>query len=207
MGVPPGYLASVTAMDQHAAEAYILGKLRHGLPAQRTYHSLAHTLDVYSTAVEIAATEQVEAEGVDLLRIAALYHDAGYLIQDHAHEEGSCVLVHEVLPNFGYSPEQVDAVCAMVMATRIPQHPADQLQRILCDADLDYLGRPDFFQVGHALFVELRHYGGLATEREWNELQASFLKQHTYFTERSQRLREPTKQLHLARVVQWLNEP
>jgi uncharacterized protein len=194
-------------MDPHAAEAYMLGKLRHGLPAQRTYHSLAHTLDVYSTAVEIAATERVDTEGLALLRVAAMYHDAGYLIQDHAHEEGSCVLVREVLPTYGFSTEQVDAVCAMIMATRIPQHPMDPLQRILCDADLDYLGRPDFFQVGHTLFLELRHYGGLATEREWNELQASFLKQHTYFTQRSRILREPAKQAHLARVVQWLNEP
>lgn len=193
-------------MDQTGAEAYILQRLRHGLPATRTYHSFSHTLDVYRVAVELAHAEGVEGEELDLLRTAALYHDAGFLISDTDHESFSCQLVREALPRFGYSPEQIERVCVMVMATKVPQMPKDQLGRILCDADLDYLGRPDFHRIGVNLFNEFRHYGMVNSEREWNELQVRFLTQHRYFTGTSKRLREPMKLKHLEAVIAWLEE-
>lgn len=89
-----------------------------------------------------------------------------------------------------------------------PQAPRNKLARILCDADLDYLGRPDFVRIGSTLFTEMKHYGVLSTEREWNELQERFLERHKYFTATNKRLREPVKQEHLAAVKAWLaNNP
>lgn len=191
-------------MDPQAARAFILEKLRRELPATRTYHSLEHTLDVYASVVDIAEQEGVTGEGLDLLKIAALYHDAGFTVQDVDHEQAGCSIVRETLPRFGFTADQVERVCAMIMATRIPQAPYDELSRILCDADLDYLGRSDFERIGGTLFSELRHYGVLNTEREWNELQMRFLERHTYFTTTNIRLREPSKQDHLAVVRDWL---
>lgn len=193
-------------MDQTGAEAYILERLRLGLPAKRTYHSFSHTLDVYRTAVEIGTAEGIEGEELDLLRTAALYHDAGFLISDTDHEACGCQLLRDALPAFGYTNAQIERVCTMVMATRVPQTPVDDLSRILCDADLDYLGRPDFHSIGANLFNEFKHYGMVTNEREWNELQVRFLTQHRYFTRTSIRLREPVKQKHLESVIAWLEE-
>lgn len=192
-------------MDQRAAEAHILAKLRDGLPAHRSYHCYEHTLDVYRTAITIAAAEGVSGEELDLLKTAALFHDSGFLIQDEEHELASCLIVREALPGFGYSTMQVDRICMMIMATKIPQEPTDELARILCDADLDYLGRPDFFRIGATLFSEFKHYGVLSTEREWNELQVRFLEKHRYFTKRSKLVREPVKRRHLAAVIDKLD--
>lgn len=195
-------------MDQQAAETYILGRLRDGLPAHRSYHSHDHTLDVYRTAITIALAEGVGGEDMDLLKTAALFHDSGFLIQDNEHEQGSCMIAREALPGFGYTDAQIDRICVMIMATRIPQDPVNELSRILCDADLDYLGRPDFVRIGSTLFTEMKHYGVLSTEREWNELQERFLERHKYFTATNKRLREPVKQEHLAAVKAWLaNNP
>ncbi len=191
-------------MDPQAARSYILRKLREELPAERTYHSLEHTLDVYASAVDIAEQEGVVGEGLTLLKVAALYHDSGFTLQDLDHEEGSCHLVRKKLPEFGFSSEQVERINDMIMATRIPQAPRNKLARILCDADLDYLGRGDFIRIGNTLFAEMKHYGVLKTEREWNELQVRFLSRHSYFTATSKRLREPVKQQHLAAVKEWL---
>jgi uncharacterized protein len=193
-------------MDQRAAEAYILDRLRHGLPARRSYHSYEHTVDVHRTAITIAAAEGVSGEDLDLLKTAALFHDAGFLVQDGEHEQASCVIVREALPGFGYTAGQIDRICVMIMATKIPQDPVDELSRILCDADLDYLGRPDFFRIGSTLFEEFKHYGVLTTEREWNELQVRFLEKHRYFTRRSKLVREPVKRKHLAAVIDKLDD-
>lgn len=191
-------------MDSTGARAYILERLRSELPPGRTYHCLEHTLDVYASAIGIAEQEGVEGEGLCLLKMAALFHDAGFMVKDTDHEEAGCAIVREVLPGFGFDGRQVERICDMIMATRIPQSPGDQLARILCDADLDYLGRSDFWRIGSTLFAEMRTYGVLSTEREWNELQLRFLERHAYFTPTNKALREPLKQEHLAEVRAWL---
>ena len=193
-------------MDQPGAEVHILSKLRHGLPKARAYHNFSHTLDVYRSVVSNATHAGIEGEDLDLLRTAALYHDSGFLIRDEEHEEASCVLAREALPRFGYNEPQIERVCGLVMATKVPQRPQDGLAMLLCDADLDYLGRSDFFRIGTTLFRELRNYGKLSTEREWNELQVRFLEAHRYFTPLSLNEREPVKQRHLAMVKKWLDE-
>jgi len=199
------YIAALT-MDSGSARAYILEQLRTRLPIKRTYHCLEHTLDVYASAISIAEQEGVDGEGLVLLKIAALYHDAGFLAQDTDHEEAGCRIAQEVLPGFGFNERQIEQVCDMIMATRIPQSPRDELARILCDADLDYLGRADFNRIGATLFEEMRTYGVLSTEREWNQLQVRFIERHSYFTQTNKQLREPVKQAHLAEVRAWLEQ-
>lgn len=191
-------------MDALGAKTYILARLKNELPADRTYHCLEHTLDVYASAIGIAEQEGITGEGLVLLKIAALYHDSGFAVQDHDHEDASCAIVKAVLPGHGFNERQIGLICEMIMATRIPQRPRNKLARVLCDADLDYLGRGDFRRIGEALFHEMRTYGVLRTEREWNELQVRFLERHTYFTGTNKKLREPMKQQHLEQVKAWL---
>ncbi len=193
-------------MDAQAARGYILARLRSELPAARTYHSLEHTLDVYASAIGIAEQEGIAGEGLVLLKVAALYHDSGFLVQDTDHEEAGCRIVREVLPGFGFNARQVELICDMILATRIPQRPRNKLGRVLCDADLDYLGRGDFEQIGNTLFAEMRTYGVLGSEREWYELQERFLERHAYFTGTNKRDREPRKQEHLKAVRAWLEQ-
>lgn len=193
-------------MDTQAAKAYILAKLKNELPPQRTYHSLEHTLDVYASVIGIAEQEGVTGEGLALLKIAALYHDAGFTVQDLDHEIAGCAIVREQLPRFGFTAPQIELICDMIMSTRIPQTPRNKLGRILCDADLDYLGRNDFERIGTTLFNEMRTYGVLKTEREWNELQVRFLERHRYFTATNKKMREADKQKHLEQVRVWLRD-
>ena len=96
---------------------------------------------------------------------------------------------------------------ALGKSRRIPQSPGeDHLAQVLCDADLDYLGRTDFFAIGDRLFAEFKRYGVLSTERAWNELQVEFLNKHRYFTATNVRDREPMKQKNLRAVERWLEE-
>lgn len=194
-------------MDHIGARTYILERLRNELPGERSYHSLEHTLDVYASAIDIAEKEGVvDEEDLTLLKTAALYHDSGFIVQGLDHEQQGCVLVRDHLPGFGYSASQIQRICDMIMATRIPQSPRNKLSRILCDADLDYLGRTDFKLIGDLLFAEMRTFGVLATELEWNQLQVRFLERHSYFTVTNKRLREPVKQQYLTELKQWLSD-
>jgi hypothetical protein len=75
------------------------------------------------------------------------------------------------------------------------------LQRIICDADLDYLGRDDFFVIGDQLRREFLHFGIVSSEKAWKELQLKFLTSHHYHTQNSAELREPVKQVNLKKLI------
>lgn len=200
------HCTQVLLMDHQTAKAFILEELRAGLPSERSYHSFEHTLDVYASTITIAEEEGVVGEPLELLKTAALYHDSGFLNEPENHEHGGCRMVRDNLPRFGYGARQIEEICAMIIATKIPQKPVGHLSEILCDADLDYLGRRDFFFVGDLLFKEMKVHGALSTRREWNLIQEDFISKHAYFTGASRTLREPTKQEHLKWVRQWLRD-
>jgi uncharacterized protein len=187
-------------MQFEKVKKFILAKLRKDLPKNLTYHSLGHIKDVYSAAEDLAVLEKVEGEDLTLLLTAVLFHDSGFLIQQKEHERIGCELASEYLPAYGYSDEQIARINGMIMATRIPQTPLNKLEKIICDADLDYLGRDDFFKIGNYLFDELCMYGIISTENEWNKLQVRFLEGHQYFTRSAIKLRKAKKQAHLTLI-------
>ena len=177
-----------------------MGKLKKELPKHLFYHSVEHIKDLYVYARVIAKAEKISKEDIDLLLTAALFHDAGFMVDQKEHERLSAELAQKYLPDFGYTPEQIEKISGMIMATKIPQSPKNLLEEILCDADLDYLGRDDFFTIGDKLFSELSMYGIINSENEWNKLQVSFLENHHYFTKTALKNRKAKKDEHLALI-------
>jgi len=179
---------------------FILDKLKKELPKNLTYHSLGHIKDVYKAAERFAELEKVKGDDLTLLLTAVLFHDSGFLVRQKEHEQEGCDIARKYLPDFEYSPEQIERICGMIMATQIPQTPNNKLEEIICDADLDYLGRDDFFTIGNKLFDELCMYGIISTELEWNKLQVRFLEKHHYFTSSAKKLRKAKKAENLALI-------
>ncbi|GAA4431207.1 hypothetical protein GCM10023188_18560 [Pontibacter saemangeumensis] len=187
-------------------QRHVVNKLQARLPQQLTYHSLSHTLDVLKQAETIALAEGLKCpEGLLSLKVAALYHDSGFIDHYHNHEAQGCRIAQQELPGFGFSDAQIEQICSMIRATKIPQNPTTHLEQIICDADLDYLGREDFSQIAQTLYEELVSFGVLAGEDEWNNLQVKFLESHQYFTCYSKANRELHKQAHLASLKNKLN--
>ncbi|MGK4568968.1 HD domain-containing protein [Flavobacterium sp. 3HN19-14] len=176
---------------------FILQKLTDELAEQLQYHTVEHTLDVYNIVKIIAEEENISPENTRLLLIAALYHDSGYLIQGKGHEAVSCKIAGEVLPDFGYDDSEIEEICRIISATKIPQNPKSKLEEIICDADLDYLGRDDFFILGDKLYNEMLASGAVTNRDEWNRLQIEFLQLHRYFTKTAQQLRNKKKEENL----------
>ena len=180
---------------------HVMNDLLPGLPPILSYHGKHHTLDVLEQVERIARLEgRASDHELLLLKIAALYHDTGFLIRYAGHEEAGCELARKDLPGFGLDADSIEQVCGMILATKIPQSPQNKLEEIICDADLDYLGRPDFFSIANTLFVEMKEKGLINNERDWNIIQVKFINKHRYFTQSNIRDREAEKQKHLREV-------
>lgn len=185
-------------MNVADTEQFITSVLASELSPTLYYHGLHHVLDVVDAADRIARAERVsDPESLDLLKTAALFHDVGFLSTYKGHEEAGCNYVRQVLPRFGYDPAQIDVICGMIMATRIPQTPQTKLEEILCDADLDYLGRADFEPIAHSLYDELKIRNLVADEMAWHRIQVSFLGSHHYWTPTAIATRQAVKEQHL----------
>ncbi|KQR91505.1 hypothetical protein ASG01_14145 [Chryseobacterium sp. Leaf180] len=192
-------------MDYEKLNTIIISRLRDQLPEHLSYHSVMHVKDVIDSVEKIALSENVNDEDLVLLRTAALFHDTGFLFGSKNHEEKSCEIAEEYLLDYGYSQSQLKKIQGMIMATKIPQSPKNHLEEIVADADLDYLGRDDFFTIGNKLFEELSMFGIVNSERDWNLLQEKFLESHQYFTKTSIRERKQKKQKNLDIIKSKLN--
>lgn len=188
-------------MNLQAAKKYILKKIIENKNPRLHYHNQEHTLDVFNSATTISENEKLGQQQMKLVKTASLYHDSGMLRSYHNHEEASVNIINEVLPDFGYTRDEIDTIAEMIMSTKLPQSASTQLQKIICDADLDYLGRDDFFMIAHRLRQEWYDLGiKKTTLKEWYILQIEFLETHKYWTKTAIDLREKGKQHNLEMI-------
>lgn len=196
---------TTTQPDFEAAKQYALGRLEAELPRDLYYHGPHHTRDdVYPAACRLAVLAGLHGEPFMLLETAALYHDLGYLKRYARNEEIGVAMTRDILPQFGYNEEQIAIISGLIMATQLPQSPKTFLEEILCDADLDSLGRKDFFVSSQSLRLELMAYGSSYNLRQWYEIQQQFLSQHTYFTATARALRNTGKHRNLMEIESLL---
>ncbi len=193
------YAMEEAVFDQLKRE--VLGELEKNLPLYLKYHSAEHTAGVLTDAMLIANEEGVSESELFKIKIAALLHDTGFMFTYQNHEEESCAYAKVILPKYHISPEDINHICEIIMATKIPQSPKDQCGNILADADLAYLGTDDFSAISALLFAELKYFNPLLELKAWNEIQIKFLKQHQYFTQYCIAHKTRIKKAHLERLV------
>ena len=181
-------------------EEVVLEKLE-GLPGNLYYHNLKHTVDVVTQVELIGKSEGVTSEEMLLLKTAALFHDIGHLVRYDHHEEESVQMARDMLPQYDYTPAQIERIASLIMATQMPPNPTDLLEKIICDADLDYLGRTDFVPVAYNLYKELKIRNKVNSFEDWKKIQIDFIRRHSYYTRTAQRLREVNKKKQLEKII------
>lgn len=159
----------------------ILDELTRNLAPYLSYHSYNHIIDVANVCDMYINLYNIDDYIAKLIRIAAICHDFGYTESPVDHEERSIVLIEPYLKPILKS-EEISIINGMIRATKIPQQPTNFYEKIIADADLDYLGRSDYNELSENLHQELLHFGVLKTEREWLDLQIKFLENHEYHT-------------------------
>jgi len=184
----------------------ILDKLEKELPEYLFYHNVKHTVDVVTEVELIGWAEGCSDEEILILKTAGLFHDVGHTVAYDNHEYHGTIIAREMLPKYNYSPEQIERICSIIMSTKLPPKPTNLLEEIICDSDLDYLGRSDFIPVSNTLFEELKAQNKMGSLNDWNKIQVKFISVHQYFTKTARSLREVNKQLQIERIQSLITE-
>lgn len=182
-------------------KAFVIDLLKTNLSLFYYYHNPDHTIYVSEKADEIGRHENCSEKELALLHAAVLWHDTGFINTYSYHEEESCLLARQYLPGYGYPDSDIEIICGMIMATKIPQSPKNKLEEIIADADLEYLGTDNAKKHADALFKELQYLNPNLSVKEWNKIQIGFLQKHHYFTNFCINNREPVKLAYLNKLI------
>lgn len=191
----------LSSIDFELMRRDITNRLRSLLPEDLVYHDINHTLNVEKAAIRFARLEGVDDESILLLRTAVLYHDAGFIWRYDHNEDFAILLAQSNLPRFGYTNSQIKIVTEIIASTKNGSSPSGPLQQIMCDADHDYLGRADYYNVVRKLRVEMENYGKKMDDKEWVMFQLKYLEDvHRFRTETAKNIRVHGKKSRIAEL-------
>ncbi len=172
------------------------------LPETICFHNLMHTENVFNAVEEIGDHEGVSAEDMELVQVAALFHDTGYLYNYTGHEEVSVFIAGNFLTQKDCSPGFIDKVSACIKATKMPQQPGDLLEQIICDADFFHFALenyPDYAAKLRKEWTDCLHK--TFTDNEWNTTNLKVLLDHSYFTGYGKSILQSRKQKNINKLV------
>jgi hypothetical protein len=187
-------------------EDVVFGSLLNNLNEHLYFHKLEHAQKVYNQAFLLCRAEEVDQYDRLLIRTAALFLFTG-LTQSHANfENRSAVICREILPEYQYSESQIDQVCNLILATKMPFNPRNHLEKVVIDARMDYIGRPDFTTRIKLFFQELLETGAKINGQQFKHQQLELLYNFEFFTLAGQRLREVKSAEQMATLEQerWI---
>jgi predicted metal-dependent HD superfamily phosphohydrolase len=166
------------------AIAYVEVLFRERKPDWVRYHTLEHAKAVAKASEEIGIACGLGGEDLEVVILAAWFHDTGYLEKIEGHEERSVELAKSFLEGKGFAQDKVAQVAGCIRATRMPQNPQNLTEEVLCDADIAHLASEDFLESTERVRLEIEHHmGRKLTEIEWLTMNTNFLAGHRYHTD------------------------
>ncbi len=186
-------------------EAVFEGILK-SLPDTIHFHGQTYARKVYTQSFLLCRSEEIEQEDRLLVRTAALMLYTGLSQEYHNFQNRSSVLCREILPEFKYSEKQIDQICNLIMSTKEPFNPNNQLEKILIDAKMEYIGKPDYTDQIKLLFRELRENGLKINGQQFKKQQLELLFDFKFYTVAANRMREVSgdKQMGNLEKERWI---
>ena len=166
------------------AQRYVEMLFQAKLPKAFVFHSFHHTRDVIAAARTLCEKIKVTEHEEKIILMAACFHDSGNIINHLDHETESCRIAKEYLKEIHWKKSEIEDVLGCIQATRMPQQPHNEMQQIICDADLSHLSKVNYLKKLKHLRREWKRVKGQEyDDYEWYRLNIDFLVTHQYFTE------------------------
>ncbi|MGM0566862.1 MAG: Pycsar system effector family protein [Bacteroidota bacterium] len=165
------------------------------------YHDLQHTREVVYYSKLIGQEESLTDKELEIVEIAAWFHDTGYMRSTEEHEKHSAELAREFLTG-KYPEEDISKIEECIKATKVPQNPQNKTEAVLCDADMAHLSHQEsFMQKSEKLRTEWNNLNKIHTDKYTFWVQSLyFMTMHSYKTEYGQKYLAPGKELNIRRA-------
>jgi predicted metal-dependent HD superfamily phosphohydrolase len=193
-----------------AAKKYVTNYLNDHLDPKFSFHNIDHTIAVVEAVNKICNEVQLDEHGRRILQVAAWFHDVGYTERMDQHEDVGARLAETFLLNQDADKSDIDMVKNCIIATHYPQHPLNEIEKILCDADMFHLSGKNYCRE----MQTLRNEWTLTKDKEfsdteWIRTNIEFLSHHSYHTDWCKENLEKKKQKNIQKlsVIQPAKQP
>ncbi|MFN7118820.1 MAG: Pycsar system effector family protein [Saprospiraceae bacterium] len=185
-----------------AAEVYVEEFYRTHFSDKYIFHDFEHTKEVVEATKQIAAGYELSEREIEILILAAWFHDIGYIEGAEGHEERSCTYAATFLTENKYPADYITIILECIRATKIGAVPENLLEKILCDADLSHLGNKMYWEHCTRLRQELFLTQNIVmSEHDWVNFELDFITHHQYYTEVGHELFDKRKQKHIRQLI------
>lgn len=155
------------------------------------YHQYEHSIDVMTRSLYLWEKEGISTEELELLAIAALFHDTGFIIQYENNEYIGAKIAHNYLKTILYPAEKIRIIEELILATNPNVEPKNLLEEIIKDADLDNLGRDDFFETSEKVKKELETIKNIKIkDPDWHHAALDVIWKNKFYTKTQNTERE-----------------
>lgn len=172
------------------------------------YHQYHHALDVMDRSIYLAQKEWLSAKEIEIMALAAIFHDTGFVIQYDKNEPIWAKIARNYLKSMLYDDESIALIEEIILATD-PSYktPKNIYEKIIKDADLDNLWRDDFLDKSKNLNKELSAIKNIKIiEPDWQHGVINFLAEHKYYTNTQIEERQLKKELNKQKLQQMVQD-
>lgn len=162
---------------------YVSRLLNDNLTEDYHYHNLQHTKEVVKAAGEIGENACFSAEQLEVLLLAAWFHDTGIVFDYFNHEDKSIEICNEFLSKENYPKDKIETVASIINATKMPHNPVSFFHEVICDADIAHMGREDFAEKSELLRKEWESINSRKySDHDWLQINIDFLVENPFYT-------------------------
>jgi predicted metal-dependent HD superfamily phosphohydrolase len=160
-----------------------------------TYHNYDHTKNVVNAVHSIGQEEKLDDESLEIVQLAAWFHDTGFRETYEGHEEKSSQIAKEFLTSLNVSTEKIEKVVNCILATQYGKIPNNKLEEILCDADMIHITKEDYELYADNLRTELsKEKNEQFTDIEWWQTNLEFVSRFKFHTTYGKEVLTPAKE-------------
>ena len=188
--------------------AYVQDLLTEKLPGTCLYHNLTHTRRVLKSTKEIIDNSSFSDEDKEVLELAALLHDTGYIYHADGHEEESAKIAVEFLSGLNVDNGVIKKIEDCILATRMEATPQSELEKVIRDADASHFAKDYFQEASEFLRLELKLQNIVDKNKmKWLEGNIDLLRnEHEYYTDYAKEHWSPGKEKNIRMMEEQLDE-
>jgi HD superfamily phosphodiesterase len=190
-----------------SASEYVTKLLIEKLPIDYTYHNLNHTREVFDFVTEISNNSNLPSEELEMVQVAAWFHDTGFILGYREHENKSVEIAREFLKNMHYADKKIDSIKEIIKATKKGKSPETLPEKIIRDADILHISKEDFYPRSLTLKAEWENIDDIRyTEAEWIQSSLDFINRTFFYTEYAILNYEAGRQKNIIKLNELIKE-
>jgi putative nucleotidyltransferase with HDIG domain len=166
------------------ASEHVQNLLREKLPPWSVYHSVEHTREVVAACEEIGQASKLNKSDLEIVLLAAWFHDTGYTEAVEGHEEVSVEILRRYLVDQNYPQTKLEQAAECILVTKVSAQPLTLPEKVMRDADMLHMGRKSFFAKSDLLRLEMeKRQGKTYSDLEWLRTNLEFIARNQFYTE------------------------